>query len=157
MQEFTVAKPRVDLLRLFRYYYPVMKTGIHPELKTTKVHCNGCNINFETAATVDSITVEICSDCHPFYTGKQKLVDTAGRVEKFRARTEAAKAKKAASSKAPKAEADTDEVVSDNKPANDPELKEVAAEFKAETVDLPEADVVADAAEVIPETDTPEA
>lgn len=113
-----------------------MKAGIHPELKTTKVHCNGCGIDFETAATVDSITVEICSNCHPFYTGKQKLVDTAGRVEKFRARAEAASKAKAAKKDKP-AKAEATEVVEDSKPANDPEMKEIAEEFKAETVDLP--------------------
>lgn len=67
-----------------------MKTGIHPEYMTTKVHCNGCDTTFESTSTVDSITVEICSNCHPFYTGKQKLLDTAGRVDKFNARRSAA-------------------------------------------------------------------
>ena len=52
-----------------------MKKDIHPAYKTAKVHCNGCGISFETHSTVDSITVEICSNCHPFYTGKKKLVD----------------------------------------------------------------------------------
>lgn len=63
-----------------------MKTGIHPEYMTTKVHCNGCGTTFESNSTVPEITVEICSNCHPFYTGKQKLLDTAGRVDKFNAR-----------------------------------------------------------------------
>ena len=67
-----------------------MKQGIHPELKTTLVHCNGCGTEFETHSTVDKITVEICSQCHPFYTGKQKLVDVAGRVDRFKARQAAA-------------------------------------------------------------------
>ena len=67
-----------------------MKAAIHPELFETKVHCNGCNTNFTLPTTVPEITVEICSNCHPFYTGKQKLIDTAGRVDKFRARQEAA-------------------------------------------------------------------
>ncbi|HSX41216.1 MAG TPA: 50S ribosomal protein L31 [Candidatus Saccharimonadales bacterium] len=123
-----------------------MKTGIHPELKTTKVHCNGCGTDFETAATVDSITVEICSNCHPFYTGKQKLVDTAGRVEKFRARAEAASKAKSAK-KAKPAKNEDAEVVEDNKPANDPEMKEIAQEFKAETVDMPAADSDAETTE----------
>src|SRR5689334_13602017 len=68
------------------YTDPVMKTGIHPEVFETTVHCNGCNTTFTTHSTVKAITVEICSNCHPFYTGKQKLVDTAGRVDKFEAR-----------------------------------------------------------------------
>lgn len=67
-----------------------MKKGLHPEYKATKVSCNGCNTSFETHSTVDAITVEICSNCHPFYTGKQKLVDVAGRVDKFKARQAAA-------------------------------------------------------------------
>ncbi len=71
-----------------------MKTGIHPELKTTKVNCLGCGTNFESTSTVDEITVDVCSQCHPFYTGKQKLVDTAGRVDRFQARSEAAKARR---------------------------------------------------------------
>ena len=60
-----------------------MKKGIHPEYQKTKVHC-ACGNEFETASTKKTINVEICSSCHPFFTGKQKLVDTAGRVERFR-------------------------------------------------------------------------
>ena len=71
-----------------------MKTGIHPELKTTKVTCLGCGNSFESTSTVDEITVDVCSNCHPFYTGKQKLVDTAGRVDRFRAKAEQAKARR---------------------------------------------------------------
>lgn len=59
-----------------------MKKGIHPEYKMTKVTC-ACGNTFETRSTVEKLNVEICSNCHPFFTGKQKLVDTAGRVEKF--------------------------------------------------------------------------
>jgi large subunit ribosomal protein L31 len=64
-----------------------MKQGIHPKYETTLVHC-ACGNNFETRSTVEDgrINVEICSNCHPFYTGKQKLVDTEGRVDKFRQR-----------------------------------------------------------------------
>ena len=59
-----------------------MKKGIHPEYQLTKVHC-ACGNNFETRATIDKINVEICSNCHPYFTGKQNLVDTAGRIEKY--------------------------------------------------------------------------
>ncbi|UCF64791.1 MAG: 50S ribosomal protein L31 [bacterium] len=59
-----------------------MKQGIHPEYKTAKVTC-ACGNTFETRSTVENLSVEICSNCHPFFTGKQKLIDTAGRVEKF--------------------------------------------------------------------------
>lgn len=59
-----------------------MKDGIHPEYFETQVSC-GCGNKFQTRSTVPKINVEICSVCHPFYTGKVKFVDTAGRVEKF--------------------------------------------------------------------------
>jgi len=60
-----------------------MKQGIHPEYKTATITC-ACGHVAETRSTVQSIHVEICSHCHPFFTGKQKFVDPAGRVEKFR-------------------------------------------------------------------------
>jgi len=72
-----------------------MKTNLHPKYNEITVTCS-CGNSFKTKSTVDDINVEICSACHPFYTGKQKLVDTAGRVDKFRMRLEAATAKKAA-------------------------------------------------------------
>ncbi len=59
-----------------------MRAGIHPKYETVTVHC-ACGNNFETRSTLKEIRTEICSACHPFYTGKQKLVDTEGRVEKF--------------------------------------------------------------------------
>lgn len=67
-----------------------MKKGIHPQYNIIKVTC-ACGNEFEVGSTVDSINVEICSNCHPFYTGKQKLVDTAGMVDKFKERMEKAK------------------------------------------------------------------
>ena len=59
-----------------------MKSGIHPKYVETAVKC-GCGNTFKTRSTVEKLSVEICSACHPFYTGKQKFVDTAGRIEKF--------------------------------------------------------------------------
>ena len=59
-----------------------MKQGIHPEYKVINVHC-ACGNSFATRATTDNIAVEICSACHPFFTGKQNLIDTAGRIEKY--------------------------------------------------------------------------
>ena len=59
-----------------------MKKGIHPEYQTVKVTC-ACGNTFETKSTLKSLNLDICSNCHPFFTGKQKLVDSAGRVEKF--------------------------------------------------------------------------
>ena len=62
-----------------------MKQGIHPEYVTAQVRCS-CGNTFVTRSTKSDIHVEICSVCHPFYTGKQKLVDTGGRVERFQRR-----------------------------------------------------------------------
>ncbi len=59
-----------------------MKTDIHPDYMETKVHCS-CGETFTTRSTLPEIKVEICSVCHPFYTGKQRLVDVGGRVERF--------------------------------------------------------------------------
>jgi large subunit ribosomal protein L31 len=61
-----------------------MKPEIHPEYKTITVNCS-CGNSFETKSTIcRDLHVEVCAACHPFYTGKQRLVDTAGRVDKFR-------------------------------------------------------------------------
>jgi large subunit ribosomal protein L31 len=59
-----------------------MKSGVHPEYVECKVTC-GCGNTFTTRATVPSMNIEICGVCHPFYTGQQKYVDTAGRIERF--------------------------------------------------------------------------
>jgi len=59
-----------------------MKSGIHPNYVNTTVTC-GCGNTFQTRSTVKEMRVEICSACHPFYTGQQKILDTAGRVERF--------------------------------------------------------------------------
>jgi len=62
-----------------------MKEGIHPAYSDTKITC-ACGNVIETRSTVKDINVEICSACHPFYTGKQKLVDSAGRIDRFKKR-----------------------------------------------------------------------
>ncbi|MBC3516482.1 50S ribosomal protein L31 [Neobittarella massiliensis] len=62
-----------------------MKQGIHPKYEETTIRC-ACGETFTTRSTKSDIRVEICSKCHPFYTGKQKLVDTGGRVERFKKR-----------------------------------------------------------------------
>ncbi|MDP8228839.1 MAG: 50S ribosomal protein L31 [Candidatus Electryoneaceae bacterium] len=59
-----------------------MKKGIHPSYRLATVSC-ACGNTFQTRSSVGDIKVDICSVCHPFYTGKQKLVDTAGRVDKY--------------------------------------------------------------------------
>ena len=60
-----------------------MKNDIHPSYIQANVRC-ACGTEFTTGSTKENIRVEICSKCHPFFTGKQKLIDTAGRVERFR-------------------------------------------------------------------------
>ena len=60
-----------------------MKEGIHPVWHETPVRCMTCGTTWTTGSTVESLTVEICSNCHPFYTGEQRIVDTEGRVDKF--------------------------------------------------------------------------
>ena len=62
-----------------------MKPDIHPAYKEAKITC-ACGSVIETRSTAGDLTVEICSQCHPFFTGKQKLVDTAGRVDRFKKR-----------------------------------------------------------------------
>lgn len=60
-----------------------MKTAIHPNYKVTKVTC-ACGNQFETGSVKEDLRVEVCSECHPFYTGKQKFLDAGGRVDKFK-------------------------------------------------------------------------
>ncbi|MDQ2085132.1 50S ribosomal protein L31 [Herbivorax sp. ANBcel31] len=62
-----------------------MKEAIHPKYSETTIKC-ACGATYETGSTRKDVHVEICSNCHPFYTGKQKLVDTGGRVDKFNKR-----------------------------------------------------------------------
>ncbi|ADU75811.1 MAG TPA: 50S ribosomal protein L31 [Hungateiclostridium thermocellum] len=62
-----------------------MKEGIHPKYYQTVIKC-ACGATYETGSTKEKINVEICSNCHPFFTGKQKLVDTGGRVDRFKKR-----------------------------------------------------------------------
>jgi large subunit ribosomal protein L31 len=59
-----------------------MKQGVHPDYQIATVHC-ACGNTFQTRSTKSELRVEVCSNCHPFYTGKQKLLDTGGRVERF--------------------------------------------------------------------------
>jgi len=71
-----------------------MKKDIHPKYNSkSKVTC-ACGASFEVGSTMDEISVEICSQCHPFYTGNEKILDTAGRVDRFKKRVAASQAKK---------------------------------------------------------------
>lgn len=75
-----------------------MKSDIHPEYLAATVRCS-CGNTFSTRATRSDIHVELCSQCHPFYTGRQKLVDSGGRVERYKQRYAKTQAKQAAASK----------------------------------------------------------
>ncbi|MBT8212517.1 MAG: 50S ribosomal protein L31 [Acidimicrobiia bacterium] len=95
-----------------------MKTDIHPNYKDATVTCS-CGNTFQTRSTVEELHVELCNECHPFFTGKQKLVDSGGRVERFRKRYGGSTPKSRKSSKAsveadaPAAEAATSEDTGD--------------------------------------------
>ena len=78
-----------------------MKQGIHPEYKLTQVTCS-CGNTFTTRGTAESLTLDLCNNCHPFYTGKQKLVDSGGRVERYKQRYAKTAEKKAAAEAAEK-------------------------------------------------------
>ncbi|MCH8208528.1 MAG: 50S ribosomal protein L31 [Nitrospinae bacterium] len=74
-----------------------MKADIHPKYFDTLISC-ACGNKIQTGSTLKELHVEICSKCHPFYTGKQKLIDSAGRIEKFTRKYEKMKAKQAETS-----------------------------------------------------------
>ena len=95
-----------------------MKKGVHPEYKETTIVC-ACGNVIHTHSTKENIRIEICSKCHPFYTGKQKLVDSAGMVDRFKKRY--AK-KKEAKAEAPKQKTEAPEM----KPEPEGESKETA-------------------------------
>ena len=107
-----------------------MKKEIHPKYGITKVTCS-CGNTFETKSTVPEIHVDICSVCHPFYTGKQKLVDTAGRVDKFRSRLlkmEEMKTDAQKKSKSPRVKVENGDKTET--------IKDIKKELIAETVDI---------------------
>jgi len=82
-----------------------MKKDIHPDYVESVVTCSSCNSVVHTHATVPTIRIDLCSQCHPFYTGKQRIVDTAGRVEKFNQRRAATDKVQKAAKKREKAKA----------------------------------------------------
>ena len=77
----------MDICHLNQGVADIMKSGIHPEYADTSIRC-ACGNEIQVGSTRSDISVEICSKCHPFFTGKQKLVDTAGRIERFRKKYE---------------------------------------------------------------------
>ncbi len=102
-----------------------MKKDIHPQYEEATVHCS-CGNTFTTRSTKKELHVELCSQCHPFYTGKQKLVDSGGRVDRFKKRLE--------------------------KKADEP----VKPKVKAAKAEAPKPEPVAVAAEAAPEAETTE-
>ena len=82
-----------------------MKKDIHPNYEEATVHCS-CGNTFTTRSTKKELHVELCSQCHPFYTGKQKLVDSGGRVDRFKKRLEKKAEPKPVKAEAPKAKAE---------------------------------------------------
>ena len=92
-----------------------MKQGIHPEYVETQVTCS-CGNNFTTRSTKTELHVELCDQCHPFYTGKQKLVDTGGRVERFQKKYAGRSQPKSAAA-APEAEQAPAQEASSSEPA----------------------------------------
>lgn len=85
-----------------------MKSDIHPDYREAEVVCS-CGNTFATKSTAGDMHVELCNECHPFFTGRQKLVDTGGRVERFRKRYEGAEIKSKARQKAEAAADSADE------------------------------------------------
>jgi len=65
-----------------------VKADIHPKYQQAKVHCGSCGTEFEIGSTRAELRVDVCSSCHPFFTGKQTIIDTAGQVERFQRRLE---------------------------------------------------------------------
>jgi large subunit ribosomal protein L31 len=135
-----------------------MKADIHPDYVETNVTCS-CGRSFQTRSVRDSLSVELCSECHPFFTGKQRLVDTGGRVERFRKRVDAKDpaaekraAKKRAEDRAAAADAAKKAKVSLPKPQKRQEKKDEATEEKAAAPEeAPPAPEDAPTAEVAPE------
>ena len=118
-----------------------MQESIHPDYKEIKATCSCGNVIEIKSTLAEDLQLDVCSDCHPFYTGKQKLVDTGGRVDKFRKRfgnkTKAA----------PTADAPAEEVVAAEAPAEEEApVEEVVAEEAPVEDDAPVEEVVADEA-----------
>ena len=124
-----------------------MKAEIHPEYVVARVHCT-CGNEFTTHATRDEYHLEICSQCHPFYTGRQKLVDTGGRVERFQRRVakgrlgaERASAKRARSEAETTASAPADANGAPESPPVAPEQsaapEAASAEAQSQSADTP--------------------
>lgn len=117
------------------------KAGIHPTYYPKAGVTCSCGAKFEIGSTKDSLRVDICRECHPFYSGNQKLIDTAGRVDRFRERMATAEAMQAA--KPAKKSRNKDEVVEEVAETPAPAAEEV----KAETVEEPKTEEVVEEVE----------
>ena len=104
-----------------------MQESIHPDYKEIKATCSCGNVIEIKSTLAEDLQLDVCSECHPFYTGKQKLVDTGGRVDKFRKRF-GSKSKAAVSSEAPAEEVAVEEAVVEEAPAEEAPAEEVAVE-----------------------------
>jgi large subunit ribosomal protein L31 len=123
-----------------------MKSGIHPKYEDAKITC-ACGRATTTRTTVGEIHVEICSHCHPFFTGRQKLVDTAGRVERFKAKYGGAGVPAADESGEAQAEEAAPEAEPTEEPAAEAADEPVAEEPVAEAAEEPAAEASAEEAE----------
>ena len=107
-----------------------MQESIHPDYKEIKATCSCGNVIEIKSTLAEDLQLDVCSECHPFYTGKQKLVDTGGRVDKFRKRF-GSKSKAAVSSEAPAEEAPAEEAPAEEAVAEEVAVEEAPAEEKA--------------------------
>jgi len=113
-----------------------MKKEIHPTTHAATATCNSCDAKFEVLSTLDSFNVEVCSQCHPFYTGEQRIMDTAGRADRFMKRME--KSSNLAPKKKVKKEAPIVQEVTE-------EIAEEVIEDVVEVVETPTEEVVTEA------------
>jgi len=99
-----------------------MRENIHPAYPTAKVHC-ACGATWETRSTSGDLHLDICSNCHPFFTGKQKLLDTQGRIDRFRKKYANSPARPEKKAAAPKAEKKAEKPAKEKKPKKEPAAK----------------------------------
>ena len=104
-----------------------MQESIHPDYKEIKATCSCGNVIEIKSTLAEDLQLDVCSECHPFYTGKQKLVDTGGRVDKFRKRF-GSKNKAAVTSEAPAEEVPVEEAVAEEAPVEEAVAEEAPAE-----------------------------
>lgn len=109
-----------------------MKEGIHPKVNKEAVVTCACGNSFTTISTMDSISIEICSMCHPFYTGQQKFVDTEGRIDKFVKKQKIAQEKKQKAEEVKKAKSKKSSEEKETE-TGQPTLKEMLEEARKQT------------------------